>query len=169
MPTDRGSSGVRLELLWALATMLSVLAVLTWRCALDPREEAATPTAGSTASTAGVTATPEPFTSCGEESGAVEAGLNLEGRDCLLAAAAVGTRVEFNTTILTVEGQPVYWRIRILAWGDVEVTIDNRGDEFAGPARRRVTTLRCTSLAPSPAEEHRIDVGGCADGEALTF
>jgi hypothetical protein len=165
--TDSRSSGVRLELLWALATMLSVLAVLTWRCALDPREEAAAPAAGSPASTA--TSTPLPFTSCGEEPDAADASLNLEARNCLLAAAAAGTRVEFNTTISTVEGQPVYWRIRILAWGDVEITIDNRGDEFAGPARRRVATLRCTSLSPSPTDEHRIDVDGCANGETLTF
>ncbi len=63
----------------------------------------------------------------------------------------------------------MYWRVRVLAWGDLEVTVDNRADEFSGPARRRVLSYRCTSLAPSPLEEHRIEVRGCTGGDPLTF
>lgn len=167
MASTNGQSGVRLELLWALATMLSVLAVLTWRCALDPRDPA--PAAGPAEATLTPTPAAAPFASCGDEVDAPDSALNLEARACLLDAASGGKRVEFNTTRSTVEGQPVYWRVRVLAWGDLEVTVDNRADEFSGPARRRVLTYRCTSLAPSPLEEQRIEVRGCTTGENLTF
>lgn len=168
MATANGPSGARLEWLWALATLLSVLAVLTWRCALDPAEKPAPSSADGSVLAAGTPA-PAPFQSCGGESDAPDAALNIEARDCLLAAAAVGTRVEFNTTRFTIEGQPVYWRVRVLAWGDVEVTVDNRADEFSGAGRRRVAVYHCSSLAPSASEEHRIDVNGCPNGEALSF
>jgi len=162
---EEGTSGAGLRWLWALAAMLILLAALTWRYALDRGD--ATPAGGSAVATA--TSTLAPFTSCGEEVDAPDAALNLDGRDCLLAAAAVGTRVEFTTTRYTVEGQPVYWRIRVLAWGDVEVTVDNRADEFSGAARRRVQVHRCTTLTRSATAEHRVEVSGCQDGGALTF
>ncbi|MBX7110573.1 MAG: hypothetical protein K1X87_01855 [Dehalococcoidia bacterium] len=163
MATSNARSGVRLELLWALATIVSVLAVLTWRCALDP---GATSSAGSAAAE---TPAATPFAPCGDEVNRPDEPLNLEGRACLLTAAPAGTRVEFNTTRFTVEGQPVFWRIRVVAWGDVEVTVDNRADEFSGAARRRVTTYHCTSLARSAADGQRIDVLGCTSGDVLTF
>lgn len=145
-----------------LATLVSVLAVVTWRCALEP---------GETQTAAGSAATPAPaaFSSCGDEEDGPDTSLNLEGRACLLAASLAGTRVEFNTTRYTVEGRPTYWRVRVLAWGDVEVTVDNRADEFSGTARRRVTTYRCASLARDRADDQRIDVLGCTGGDALTF
>ncbi|MGE0135767.1 MAG: hypothetical protein AB7L91_08190 [Dehalococcoidia bacterium] len=165
MAQSNAQSGIRLELLWLLALLLSLLAVVTWRFALAPGDDE--PAAG--AATATPAATSAAVRVCGEEVDSPGSELNLAARECLLAAAPTGERVEFTTTRFTVEGQPVYWRVRVLAWGDIEVTIDNRADEFSGPARRRILTHRCTSLARSATEEHRIDVLGCAGGESLIF
>lgn len=169
MSGTRGQSGVPLGLLWALATLLIVLAVFTWRWALSPDDSE--PTAGGDGRSAGaaVNTTPAevPFVACGEE--APDSALNLEARACLLDAAAGGKRVEFSTARTTTEGQPVYWRVRVLAWGDIEVTVDNRADEFSGSARRRVRTFRCTGLARSPVEEGRVEAAGCSPDEVVIF
>ncbi|MGE0228262.1 MAG: hypothetical protein AB7I38_08130 [Dehalococcoidia bacterium] len=165
MAQSNAQSGIRLELLWFLALLLSLLAVLAWRFALAPGDDA--PAAGAVGAT--LTPTPAAVRACGDEVDSPDSGLNLDARECLLAAAPTGERVEFTTTRFTIEGQPVYWRVRVLAWGDIEVTIDNRADEFSGPARRRILTHRCTSLARSSTAEHRIEVLGCTDGSSLTF
>lgn len=64
------------------------------------------------------------------------------------------------------EGAPIGYRIRILAPRDIEVTVDNRADEFAGPARRRVTTTRCATLEQPDPESPRIVIRACTDGSS---
>lgn len=171
MTGSRSQSSISIELLWALAAVVTFLAVITWRFALrdDSDPPAATPAATSAAIApmATSTAPAEPFVSCGEELDAPDSALNLEARECLLAAVANGQRVEFNITRPTVEGDPVYWRVRVLARGDIEVAIDNRADEFSGPARRRVVVHHCTTLDRVGDGDPRIDISGCTDGATL--
>jgi hypothetical protein len=94
---------------------------------------------------AGDTAPLRAFEDCGVEDQEMRTNLNVDGRECLLAAFEAGRPARFVSRITTIEGAPIVRTYRVLRADLVEVEWDNRQDPLGSG---RIDVLRCPRLVP---------------------
>jgi hypothetical protein len=82
---------------------------------------------------------------CGVEEQEMGTNLNVDGRECLLAAFEAGRPARFVSRITTIEGAPIVRTYRVLSAGLVEVEWDNRQDPLGSG---KIDVLHCPRLVP---------------------
>ena len=87
----------------------------------------------------------QPLDSCGEEDYGRGEGVDVEARQCLLAAFEAGRGAELITTMTSVEGDPVTRYIRVHENGTVEIFHDASRDQYGSGGWER---SRCERLVP---------------------
>jgi len=82
---------------------------------------------------------------CGVEEQEMGTNLNVDGRECLLAAFEAGRPARFVSRITTIEGAPIVRTYRVLGADLVEVEWDNRQDPLGSG---KIDVLHCPRLVP---------------------
>jgi hypothetical protein len=82
---------------------------------------------------------------CGVEEQEMGTNLNVDGRECLLAAFEAGRPARFASRITTIEGAPIVRTYRVLGADLVEVEWDNRQDPLGSG---KIDVLHCPRLVP---------------------
>ncbi|HYF79491.1 MAG TPA: hypothetical protein VD973_20490 [Symbiobacteriaceae bacterium] len=108
---------------------------------------------------------PPPAVACGTEERRHMTGINEDARKCMLTNFASGTPAQFVTSILTEEGDPIFYTVRVMAKDRVEVDVDTTKDKFG---EQKVTHYVCKTLANRilPNERHYqvLEATGCKGG-----
>ena len=94
--------------------------------------------------------------------------LDETGRDCLwesYAAADPSTTAKLKMTRNTIEGDPIPYGV-IVTGKVIEVTQDNRADQYGGP-NRGITTWRCSAMTKiaRTAGSFTFAFSGCTGAE----
>lgn len=82
---------------------------------------------------------------CGVEDQQMGTNLNVDGRECLLAAFEAGRPARFVSRITSIEGAPIVRTYRVLGADLVEVEWDNRQDPLGSG---KIDVLHCPRLVP---------------------
>jgi hypothetical protein len=82
---------------------------------------------------------------CGVEDQEMGTNLNVDGRECLLAAFEAGRPARFVSRITTIEGAPIVRTYRVVSTDVVEVEWDSRQDPWGSG---KIDVLHCPRLVP---------------------
>ena len=82
---------------------------------------------------------------CGIEDQEMGTNLNVDGRECLLAAFEAGRPARFVSRITSIEGAPIVRTYRVVGADLVEVESDNRQDPLGSG---KIDVLHCPRLVP---------------------
>jgi hypothetical protein len=99
----------------------------------------------------------QPLEPCGEEAYGHGEGVDVEARECLIAAFEAGRGAELITTMTSVEGDPITRYIRVHENGTVEIFHDATQDQYGSGGWER---LRCERL---------VAVEGSDDPDVIGF
>jgi hypothetical protein len=86
-----------------------------------------------------------PLESCGAEDVGQEGDMNVQARQCLLAAYQAGAGAELISTQVSIEGDPITRFIRVHENGTVELFVDATRDAYGSGEWER---YRCERLVP---------------------
>jgi hypothetical protein len=156
----RSSQRLRLVVAVLVLALLTALAVARYAALWAAPQIGLTPAARTLAPAArapSVVADRTPLPSCGTEDATTQHGpWNAAARACFWSAYLAGGPAEFQSTRLTVEGDPVLTIYRALEPHRVEVFVDSTLDRYGFPGWAR---FDCATLSLSGAADPKPDFG----------
>lgn len=158
--------------------MLVIAALLATGCSSAGQRPAVKSTADGTSETP--VASPQPVKNpgqstpdvvqCGQDENKHGIGRDMEVRACFWNAYQAGKAAEFSTVAYTTEGDPISYKVKVLATDRIDVSVDSK-DKFGKQGQFEYTCTSMQKVVPLRADtpdlqtQYGFKLVGCSGSE----